>query len=372
MSKDNNKLQQTKGKFKLKGIVTRLKNNSKAFDEDINERTGKRFRKLNFGIKTSEYNEIFVGRYDNYPEKVFLWNSTKRKEDKSYKGDFVSFDSWVKSEEKYREQGYTPIQVRLGFEKDDSGKIIEHSHTGWDSSKLIYENFDDGDSVLVEGELRYSEWINPEGKKVVMKNYVVETMKLLKEELDFNAEDFKEVTYFEQQAMYVDADHDNETGKTHVTCRIIDFKGDYVDVGFVVKTKDDEGNEDKSLKKLSNSLLKKVKFGDVLDFFGNTVNRALIDEEDDEDDDVLSALGGKEKPSHAKGVTGYESEFQIEGASAWDKQRYTDEDFVNSKESDASELGGKSNPLNDDSKSDDGSDLFDSDDDLDDDDLPFL
>ena len=89
--------------------------------------------------------------------------------------------------------------------------------------------------------------------------------------------------------------------------------------------------------------------------FGQLVNRTVEQDVEEEEDDLLSALGGKAQPSHAKRANfSYEREMTIDGVLEWEKGFYSEEDFYaneiieEEEESDlTSELGGKSAPKND-------------------------
>lgn len=378
------KLEQTKGVFKLVGKVARI-DTDYSFDEKImnnesNRNHGRKYRSLRFGVKTSEENEITVSMFDYEPEEVFLWNSEKRKEDDRYKGDRVPYATWLQQQDSLREQGYAVLQSRIGLEYDSSGKLVTRGVPSYVASKEIYGALNNGDSVVVEGEIRYSRYTNRDGVEVKQTNYTIRRLFKIKD-IDFFDEDFEERTYFEQEMVFVDADHDKKEGKVYVTGRTIDYLGNYEDTEFVVSYKDDGGNTDEDIEKLSSAFLKRFKFGDVINAFGNTYNRVIIEEDEDdeldEEAELIAMLGGKSKPDHAKAYVSrtYITEMQILGVDAWDKGVYSDDDFISNDnliaDSDSNdltdELGGKkkknSNPF---TSSDDDEDL------ISDEDIPFL
>lgn len=370
-------LSQTKGKFKLIGKVNRIDKDN-AFRTGTQERgqhKGKKFRALSFSVKTSPTNEIFVSTFDYQPEQVFLWNSDKKKKDASYKGDRISYSSWLKNKEKYADRGYTVLQSKVGLIPDEKGKYKGHGVPRYEASKLIHDHLNNGDSVVVEGAISISRSKNKDGEWVTWKNHTIEKVLKLNKEVDFDKENFEEITYFEQEIVFVDAQQDKKEGKTFITGRIIDYSKKYYDIEFVINYKNQEGEIDEDLNKLSNSFLKAVKFGDVINLFGNTVNRGVtykLDDEQDDDDDTLSLLGGKSKPEHAEGITNYITEFEVLGGSSWNKKVYTDDDFdrgliddVEDEDKDSNlsnELGGKksdNNPFADDDDDDDDLDFDD-------------
>jgi hypothetical protein len=369
-------LKQTKNSFKFIGKVSRIDKDG-AFKEETAER-GKRqgdtYRSLRFGVKTSANNEMTVSMYDFEPTEVFMWNSDKKKKDKNYKGDRMPFSEWVEKQEDLREQGYAVLQTRIGLTYGEDGKIVSKGLPSFVASKDIFNGLSNGDSVVIEGEIRYSTYKNQQDKVVEQKTYTIKKAYKIKD-IDFDGEKFEEVTYFEQEMVFVGAEADKANKKVYVTGRIIDFMKNFHDTQFVVDYSDGNGGTDAGMVKLADAFLKKFKFGDVLNIFGDALNRVIVEEvegEEESDDDLLASLGGKKKPTHAQNYVArtYVSEMQIHGVDAWDKKVYTEDDFIKDdllEEEDnklQDELGGKSkkkaNPFE-----------VDDEEDIDDEDLPF-
>lgn len=343
-------LQQTKSKFKLVGKVTRIDKDG-AYKEGVAEkgkRQGDLFRSLRFGVKTSETNEIFVSMYDYEPTEAFLWNSKKREADSNYKGDRMPFETWEEQKEELREQGYSCLQTRVGISYGEDGKIISNGEVGFTASEIIYDNIDNGDSVLIEGEMRHSVYTNREGKEVPQTIYTIKKLYKIKD-VDFEAEKFEEITYFEQEIVYVDSDIDKKEGKMYLTGRTIDYQKNYQDVQFIVNFKDESGAIDNNMVKLVDAIDKRIKFGDVINVFGDAVNRAVVqetEEDDKEETNIFAEFGGRQKPKHAETYTAktYITELSIHGIDAHDAGVYTEDDFVDNSvvdNSTASEFGGK-------------------------------
>jgi hypothetical protein len=315
-----------------------------------------------------------VQMFDFEPEEVFLWNSEKRKANSNYKGDRVPFEKWFKNQDKYREDGYAILQTRIGLNYNEDGKLDSKGLPSFVASKEVYNNLDNGDLVSVEGDMRYSEYTNRDGKVIPQTNFSIKKVHRIKE-LDFQAEDFEEITFFEQEMVFVDADLVKEDKKVYVTGRTIDYKKNFHDSQFVVDYSDGNGGTDAGMVKLADAFVKKIKFGDVINVFGDAVNRVIVAEvegEEEEQDDLYASLGGKAKPTHSQPFTAktYVNEMQITGIDVWDKKVYKEEDFVSNdlieKENDLTdELGGKKksnkpNPFD-----------IDAGDDIPEDDLPF-
>lgn len=373
-------LKQTKNGFKFIGKVSRIDKDG-AFKEEQatkGKKQGETYRSLRFGVKTSQNNEMTVQMYDFEPEEVFLWNSEKKKADKNYKGDRVAFSKWVANEEQFREKGFAVLQTRVGLSYGEDGKLESKGLPSFVASKQIFDGLSNGDSVVVEGEIRYSTYKNQQDKVVEQKTFTIKKLYKLGKEVDFDSEKFEEITYFEQEFVYVMADDDREQKKVFVTGRVIDYSKNFHDTQFVINYADADGNEDKEMKKLANAFLKKMKFGDVLNVFGDAVNRVITEEveseDTDSDDDLLKSLGGKKKPTHAQNYVQrtYVSEMQIHGVEAWDKQVYEEDDF---KKDDLLEDDNKKNPFQDElggkSKKKNPFETEDNDIDIDDEDLPF-
>jgi hypothetical protein len=329
-----NKLQQTKSSFKFIGKVSRIDKDG-AFREETmtkGKMEGKTYRSLRFGVKTSPTNEMTVQMFDFEPEQVFMWNSEKKKADKNYKGDRIPFATWEAQQDDLREQGYAVLQSRIGLTYGEDGKIQSQGLPSFVASQLIYENLNNGDSVVVEGTIRHSSY-EKDGKRIPQTNYTITKLFKIKD-VDFEDEKFEEVTYFEQEMVFVGADVDKKEGKAYVTGRSIEYNGNFNDSQFVVNFKNEDGDGfDTGMVKLAEAFAKKMKFGDVLNVFGDALNRVIVaevEDEDDNEDDLLASLGGKSKPKHAQSFVSrtYISEMAIHGVDAWDKGVYTDEDFV--------------------------------------------
>lgn len=327
------KLVETKGAFKVIGKVSRI-DKEFAWKEAITEkgkREGDLYRSLKFGVKTSDTNEITVSMFDYEPTEVFLWNSGKREKDPSYKGEKIPFGTWEEQQDELREQGYAVLQTRVGLTYNEEGKIDSKGLPSFVASQEIYNNLDNGDSVVIEGKIRYGSYMNKNDEEVEQKTYVIEKAYKIKD-VDFEAENFEEITYFEQQMVFVDIDIDKKEGKAYLTGRIIDYRENFHDTQMIITFKDDEGNLDNDMVKMIDTLKNKVKFGDVIKVYGDTLNRVILSEveDDSKDEDLFAEFGGKAKPKHAQGFVArtYVTEMQIHGVDGWDKEIYTEEDFV--------------------------------------------
>lgn len=377
MAKEKTELRETKNAFKVIGKVSRIDKDGAFKEENVpvgqgRKREGEMCRSLRFGVKTSDTNEITVSMFDYEPQEVFLWNSKKRKENPNYKGDRVAFDEWLEREEELREEGYAVLQTRIGLEYGEDGKLQSKGVPSFVASKEIYDNINNGDAVVIEGSIRYSTYTNQQGKEVEQKTYTIKKLFKLKD-IDFESEKFEEVSYFEQEFVFIDSVVDKKEKKAYITGRTIDYYKNWHDTQFVVNFSDGADGIDKDMETLAMAFDKKVKPYDLVKVFGDTLNRVIIEEKEDdteenEEDKMLASLGGRSKPTHAQSyiARSYVVEMSILGVDAWDKKAYKEEDFEKEQlvQNEVSSLGGKQKSTNPFS-----ADIDDEDEDSDD--LPF-
>lgn len=361
--KEKTELKQTKTKFKLIGVVEGMDKDN-AYKMDASKKgkhEGETFRSLRFNVKTSDNNKIQVQMFSYEPEEVFLWNSDKAKEakdnGKTYKGKRIPFEDWLENQDDYRENGDAVLQSRIGLERDEEGKVISKGLPTYVSIEELHNNLKDGTSVTVEGNISYSTY-EKDGKVVENKNFNIERLFVRKEEVDFNDEKFEELTYFEQEVVFVDAVAEKKENKVFVTGRNINYQGKCHDTQFVIDYSDGKDGTDPDMVKLSSAILKKVKFGDVINIYGDILNRVIVEEIEDADEDSFNPFdfGGKKKDSRAEKFTqkSYIRELQITGLDAWDKKCYKESDFEENEEllekeekkSELDDFGGKKKDTN--------------------------
>lgn len=363
--KERTELKQNKSEFKFIGKVTNADKDGFFVEDDAKsgEREGQLFRRMKFGIRTSETNTLQVQMFAYEPKDVFLWNSEKKKEDAEFKGLRIPYEEWLESADDYRAEGYTATQARVGLEYGEDGKLISHGVPDYQLADILSENVENGDLLKIEGEIRYNKFQNQAKEWVEQVQWTIKKVHAVKEE-DLTKEDAEEMNYFSQEFVFIDAEHIKKESKTIVTGRVIDFRKKWYDKQFEVVYKDSEGKVDEDLKELATGLAKEVKFGDVLTVWGYAVNRVIVTNEKSEEEmkedkrkkNLLSGLGGKAQPKHAEKYTGkrFESGLQIQGVTDWQDGVYDEDDFPNQEliqEEDtsskkASGLGGKKSKTN--------------------------
>lgn len=310
------RLEQTKSKFTLSGVVSRI-DNENAYREGVIQKgrnQGSQYRSIRFGVKTSERNEVFVELFGMEKEKVYGY-SYEKKESKSF-----SFDQRKNIPEEYR-----LIGTSLGLGRDDDGKLIRSNCVEFDAVEEIYNNIENGDSVFIVGELQFSTYTNKSGEEVEQTQHVIKNLSIQKNPIDFESDRFAEVTDFEQEIIFVDAIHDKDQGKVFVTGRTIGFADRWNDATFVIDV-----SSDKDLQTLGKSFLKKLKFGDFIQIYGKIINTVELVEMEEEVD-TGNIFGGKSKPKSLQSysVKNYINELQIIGVDpdTYETSKYSEEDF---------------------------------------------
>lgn len=362
--KERTELKQNKSEFKFIGKVTNADKEG-FFVEDqakSGQHEGRTFRKMRFGIRTSETNTLQVQMYAYEPEEVFLWNSKMREENPEFKGERIPYEEWLEDADEYREKGYTATQARVGLEFGEDGKVISHGVPDYQLADVLSEHVENGDLLKIEGEIRYNKFQNQAKEWVEQVQWTIKRVHAVKEE-DLTKEDAEEMNYFSQEFVFIDAENDKKEGKAIVTGRVIDFRKKWYDKQFEVVYKNDKGEVDKDLQELAQGLAKEVKFGDVLTVWGYAVNRMIVTNEKSEEEqkedkrkkNLLSGLGGKAQPKHAEKYTGkkFESGLQIQGVTGWEDGVYDEDDFPNQEliqeettNKKAKGLGGKTSKTN--------------------------
>ena len=375
-NKEKKELQQTYGEFKVTGKVVRI-DSDKAYKQEVMQKgknEGRPYRTLAFTVKTNEENEVRVEMFAYEPKEVYLWNSTKNKEAKErgekYSGLRVSYEDWKENREEYEEQGYVVLESRLAVDYDEDGKLISKSQPAYLTAKELYNSLENGDDVTVKGRLGHSKYTNQAGTEVKQTRYNIQQVYRNSKAIDFESDDFEEISYFEDEVVFISIDSDpDKKSRAILTGRTIDYSGNFVDNQYILNL------EEEGMKPLANNIRKRFKFGDKVRLFGDIINKAEVGEDEplSEEDEFLLALGGKPRPKHSQRFTfkNYIQELEVGGVLKYEEGFYSEEDFMDTEkvkdetDKDLEDFGGKKKPKKDDD------DPFASDDDDFGDELPF-
>ena len=264
-------LPQTRGTFEMAGKVTGTKRNG--FYSDKDTKSGKERHALSFGIQTNKNGAPFYVELSGMPrDKVYFF----RREDKE-KG--VTADKievpWKDRLSFVVPEGYNMIGVRVGVVKkpNDAGVMVNDNHmmTDFDAAKEIADNLNDGDSVYVRGNIEYSTY---KGKHQV--RFVPNQVSLSSKEIDFDAENFKEVANFTQTIVYTGSQKADDSDEMVISAKIVNYNT-IEDAEFFV-----DPNVDKEHAQLVKSIRKFIKPYTAFECFGPIVNQEKVDEVQEE------------------------------------------------------------------------------------------
>lgn len=304
MTIETKKLEETKGTFNLKGIVVGL-------DSENSKREGvtksdKDFKALSFDIQTSPTNRVRVEMFGMERDVVFY--SSKVKQSKK-----VPFENRHKTNLK----GYALLGVRLNPTGNSSDRktLIEY-----DAVDFIKDNFKDGDSVSITGQLDFSEFENKQGEMVNKTSFRIQSISKEKEAIDFTSEGFTPTSFFKQDIVVTDLLE--EENRLFINAKIIKYNGDLADASFVV--------EADKLKKFAKTLKKTLKFGDFIQVKGWVVSEAIQSVEKIEADDEEDDWGGETPEGmDSSYITNYVNELIIVNVDkdSYESQKYSEEDL---------------------------------------------
>jgi len=291
-------LKETKGSVKFRGKINRLKNGKKSAYAEGKTSNGKDWSSLRFGIKTSPDNNINVELFGMQFDTVPAYNRDKKE---------TLWVDWDKRND--IPEGYNLIGVTVGGEtKEDTISLVNK-----DAVEMIMARFNDDDSVFVLAEPQYSTYNDKPQTKYSIRNIYFTT-----NPLDFEDEEFSEVSDFEQEFVFINADIEKETNTVYVNGYVIGYKGkSFETVLFKV-----DGTK---YPKLAKSFVTKLKFGDLIKVAGKVNNRAVAKETEEM---VEDEFGGEIPASYRQPVYDYDNSMEITGVVNYQKGVYKETDFV--------------------------------------------
>jgi len=305
VNKNENKLQQTKGFFKLAGIVSGVKR-SDFYTEKMTKSDNPKLRKsVKFAIQTSPDNKVFVTLGAQPRDKVYF---AKRAETKGEKATVKAVD-WDKRKS-FKEDGFRLIGTNIGLVKkqDSDGKEVNDVQhlVEYDAIDYIKDHLQDDMHVFVKGHMEYSRF---EDRNI--KQYVIDQLSLC-QPIDFNADDFKEVSNWEQPIAFRSIEKDSsEENKYIITGNIVNYS-DIVETDFVLRNA-----------KIAQTFKKNLKPYNLIKIFGNLIGHVQEVTVDEEEDD------GWGEPNPMKATSNYHKEMLVVGAdkSSLDTEIYSEEIF---------------------------------------------
>src|SRR5437764_5522854 len=188
MAKSEPKLKQTRGQFRVEGIATGLDRDN-AF-RSAETKGNKPYKSLRIGVQTSPTNTVNVELFGMEQEFVYAY-SRNDKETRKYSWD---------DRDNIPDEGYHLIGTNVALEQGLDGKLMRETFVPFEASEYIYDNLQDGDSIYVSGQVEFSEYDNGETVKQQTR-FTIQSIGKTKTPIDFDSEDFKEVSEFEQEVV---------------------------------------------------------------------------------------------------------------------------------------------------------------------------
>lgn len=291
-------LVQSKGNFQLRGIIvgknpeTALKNNG--YIEGKTKEKNVPYRSIRFRVKTSEENIITVELFGQIMDKVYAYNKDEKK---TIAVDWEDRSNGIP-------EGYDIIACNINNKKI----------TTFDAVKAINEGFEDGDSVVITGEIQFSTYkSNQNGEVVLQKKYVIKNMFASSDTVDFDSDNFEEENFFTQEIVVRDTEKVKADNKMYVYAYIIEYGGKFNPAIFEI---DLEEYEDVS------KYIGKMKFGSLVKVSGSINNRTTSVVQDDEE------VIGKKIPKRTS--ASFQTLLKITSAypKTYEPQKYSQDDFT--------------------------------------------
>ena len=289
-------LKQTKGYAQLRGIIgglDRVKDAITTRKETKQYTDNDKIKKLQFSVKTSEDNVIYVElkqfKTGNALKNVYI--SKKDEETGKYETIKKPFN------ERHINfgDGWKIIGVSLKSNNDEYAK----SMMTYDAIDYILENFEDGDSVFINAELSHND-----NERVKIKyNLEVNKIMVTHEPINFNSEKFIEQSEFQDEFIFRHSYPDE--GGLVVVGYTVKYDFTLVNSVYIVKNEDRE-----VIDYIENNL----SAGDVVKVIGNINNKVKYNliEIEQESDTNSNIIGRKTKSEKNKSKPRYEKEIEYE------------------------------------------------------------
>lgn len=320
-------LQETKGEFQLKGIVSGTEKDG--FYKDKKTKTNKDMRFINFGAEYERNSTLYISLQGMERDNVYFIKPPKEKGGQS---DIVTVP-WAERFS-FNREGYRLMGTQVGVKKivDAEGKTVNDKKTltEFDACKEISDNLKDNASVFVRGSLDYSSFTDDNGNKRISIKLSPRQVSLCSD-IDFDDEKFNQQNDFRQTIVFMGLDkekddNDKETGRSIVSAKIITYST-IEDMEFIIEDS-----------KLAGMFKKNLKPYNAITVSGHMVSSKQVEEVQDDDEwgeaDAMDRISAPVK-----------REFIITGAkgSTVDTTLYTKENIE-----DAMAKIAKANKVNDD------------------------
>lgn len=197
-------LQQTKGQFQFRGMVTGTDKDN--FYKETNTKAGKPFRSVSFGVEYDKDKKDYISLNGMERDNVFF----SKRETVDGKTKVTTEKVAWKDRFNFKKEGFGLIGVGLGLEKttDSNGKEVNKKVTlvEFDACDHIKNYLEDGQSVFVKGNIDYSTYDNKHYTK-----FVPQQISLCTKDIDFEDEKFEPNHQFTQQIVFMGINKDKES-----------------------------------------------------------------------------------------------------------------------------------------------------------------
>lgn len=338
-------LEQTRSTFRAVGKITGVDRDNfyQVRTLEKGKAEGKEMRRLNFGLKTSNEQQLRLQMSGIEPDKVLLFDTQNRDKNKKAKRVEMSYDEYYDRKEELDEDKIISYQSRLALEEDEDGKPITIHGITYDNVEIASDLLENGMEVYIRGRIERNSY-EKDGETRHVTNYNVEQIELLDRELDFDAPDFVEYAKFTDSFVITDTFADSEQERLVVNGKTINYRQQTENVAYDISwaeafntkypnmDKMDEKAKAKAIaeveeqiqmKKLMAKAYKKVKFGSLITIDGDIVNRAVVVEEEQDSDDLFAMMRG-----NSRKVTNFVTSLSITGTQEMIPSKYTEDDFV--------------------------------------------
>lgn len=331
------KLKQTKGSFKVRGVVSGF-DVDKHYNEGVLEKgawEGRDYKSIKIPVVTSvndegEENKVWIELFGAEEDNIYA--GYREGEGKNSKWITEAFD-WTEKDD--IPETHTLLGVRVNLNDGEAENLVK-----MDAVERMAEEINDGDSVYASGEIVYRSYVDKQGDKQMSKQFVIRSISKMKKDIDFENEKFKEMCSFDQEIVFVAKDKDRETGEMIVIAYIVNYGDKFEQVEFRIDPARSE-----SVKKMAEQLFGKMKFGEQIKVTGVIANRVeLIEDKSAPKDRVI---WGEEAEGYGDSlikrtiskleITGADGSTHKKGKEAYKETDFVVEELIDNSDSNDSE-----------------------------------
>lgn len=233
-------LNETKGTFRIRGIVTGMERDGSYSDKKT--KTGKSRRQLSFGLQYKKDEILYVNCEGMERDIVYF---SKRNDDGTTETKQVK---WA-DRHSFKESGFSPIGVSIGLEvqtdKENKSNLIYKRFVEFDACKYIYDHLEDDMSVEVKGRVEYSSYETDKGEK--RNNVKLQITSISKCRYDLDLDEITEenaIHYFDQTIMLMGVEketkEDVETNRAIISAKIVNYNS-IENAEFIIDNLSDKG-----------------------------------------------------------------------------------------------------------------------------------